>query len=674
MLRQPQSATGATAEGLAGSPDPGSGEPCGCVPSVTPPGDRLEALRAVLLSEVEPIVSLTQLLRLCRDEHPMLWEHHADPHCRARVSAVVAGLADVLPLAGTTAAIDLAGRRAIAAALEGAEDLPPVVFAHAIAELLDERYGHTFTGWFRQRSPYQPSVGDPVPLDTPDLRRITTLTPTAPPWRLANRLDETRRVRLAGAWATQFQVVFDYSAFEALEGIVHEETLVATCHPNRSLLELVLPDDPDEPAFPVEPRDSAAQRRRLEELLERAAAHGATIAVLPELSVTEVLADELEHWVRDPGPIRLLVAGSHHRSGADDPSRRSNRAVTWVRGHHDPLVAEKHSPADRPVIEDITPTGWPEIRIYVGAGGWHLAIAICRDLLNPHAVHALTEAGANLVLAPAMSESLIAFSGPAAQIVGAGQAVVAVANNPADWSASLRSDYGRQPARTLFGHPGFPQLTRQVGAPDPRCGIALLHVGRGTVSWHAAEAATPTSERVAPPPDQPGWVDRLARRTASVRTHRDVPGHGRVAAVLVLLIDGDDGPEVLLTTRAPDLVDYPDQVVFPGGATDATDRGATDTALREAEEEVGLDPQSVHLIGELPTFALDDSDFLVTPILAWSPEPRYVHGINPAEVASVLRVPLRPVAGDGLDELRSAMQVGPMTAAVLDLIVGRLGP
>ena len=79
------------------------------------------------------------------------------------------------------------------------------------------------------------------------------------------------------------------------------------------------------------------------------------------------------------------------------------------------------SPADRPVPEDITPQGWPELRVHVSADGWHLVIAICRDLLNPQAVYALSEVGANLVLVPSMSETLIAFGGPVGQLVGTTQ-------------------------------------------------------------------------------------------------------------------------------------------------------------------------------------------------------------------------------------------------------------
>src|SRR3546814_14355484 len=52
---------------------------CSCVPPLVKPADRLTDLRTMIGEEVEPVVSLTHLLRLCRDEHRVLWEHHADP-------------------------------------------------------------------------------------------------------------------------------------------------------------------------------------------------------------------------------------------------------------------------------------------------------------------------------------------------------------------------------------------------------------------------------------------------------------------------------------------------------------------------------------------------------------------------------------------------------------------
>jgi 8-oxo-dGTP pyrophosphatase MutT (NUDIX family) len=659
---------------------------CSCVPPLTAPADRIATLQRLLASEVEPMVSLTHLLRLCRDEHPTLWEHNADPRCRDRVTTLLTRVVDAMPEPGTASSLGVDARRALSAALTADAAVPPVVVAHALAELLDARYGHGFVDWFRSRSPYQPAVGDPIPLDSPDLRHVTELAPTAPPWRLANRLDETRRVRLAGAWTTQFQVVFDYGLFDVLTGVITADTVLATCHPNHDLAELGLSTEHHEPTFPVEPVDLEDQAQRIDRLLREATDEGASVVVLPELSVTESLAKQLESWVRRPGPLRLLVAGSFHHIDPVDRGQRANRAVAWARGHPAPLIHDKHSPADRPIVEDITPSGWPEVRIHVTADGWHLVIAVCRDLLNPHAVHALSEAGANLVLAPSMSETLLPFGGPVAQLVGSTQAIIAVANNPADWANPDRPDLYNLPGRALFGHPGFAQQTRQVHAPDQRAGVAFLHVGPGRLRWHPSEPDHATHpERPVPIDAAPAWVPLLAQHTTAARQLGNNPVTLRPAAVLVILTAGADGPEVLLTNRAPDLTHYAGQFVFPGGAADAGDRDSIHTALREAREEIGLDPASVHVIGALPALGLPDSAFLVTPILVWSHELRYLHPANPAEVTAVRRVALVPCqttqpwqAGGEAKSDRAAVDaddatnVGVMTSAIIDLLAAYL--
>lgn len=643
------------------------------MPPLTAPSQQLASLQAVVAAEAEPVVVLTHLLRLCRDEHPTLWEHHADPRCRARVEQLMAAVARILPAPGAARSIAPTAGERMAAALMSDPDVPPVVIAHALAELLDTHYGHGFADWFRQRSPYQPAMGDPIPLDQPDLRRVTDLPPTAPPWRLANRLDETRRLRLAGAWATQFRVVFDYSAFDALAGLIGADTIIATCHPNRDLAELGLSSHQRQrPAFPVQPVDPDEQRTRIDRLLSDAIEAGASVVVVPELSVTPALAADLEGWVRRPGPLRLLVAGSFHHTDPRASDRRSNRALAWVRGHAAPLTQDKHSPADRPVIEDITPTGWPEIRVHVAADGWHVVIAVCRDLLNPGAVHALAEAGVNLVLAPSMTEAMVPFGGPVAQLVGTGQALVAVANNPSRWTAD-DGPASPSPARALFGHPGFPQQTRQVHAGDDGPGVALLHVRSGRLRWRASQVPSAPLALAGDGDDVPVWLQALRRHTAAPPS---VPPSVvlRAAAVLVVLADGPAGPEVLLTSRAPDLTHYSDQIVFPGGAADAADAGPVDTATREAREEIGLAPECVHIIGTLPPVGLLASGFLVTPVLAWSPELRFVHRANPAEVAGIHRVPLarwrrhiEPPDG------RGAVVVAPMTTTILDIVAAFLG-
>ena len=666
-----------------------------CVAQLTVPTDRMAALLSAVEHEPEPVVTLTHLLHLCRDEHRLLWERSGDPRIAGAVTSLLAEMADKLPAPGTAAGLEPPVRRALVAALERADGIPPVLIARALAELIDERYCHTFAPWFRRRSPYRPGVGDPVPLDTPDLRQVTEMRSTSPPWRLAHRLDETRHVRMAGEWVVQFRVVFDYSLFDTLAGAIHASTVIATCHPNRDLGEFDLTGGVAGRTFPIRPRDMGRQRIEIDRLIEQATTAGASIVVLPELCLTDQLADGLHEWVRRPGGPQVLVTGSYHQETPvdDAPGRRRNTAVAWVRGYDHPLTHDKYSPADRPVIEDIQPDGWPELRVYVTADGWHMTIAICRDLLNPQAVNALSEAGANLILVPAMSETLMPFGGPVAHLVGTRQAVVAVANNPGEWTDEAHGVTG-QPARALFGHPGLGQQCRLLQPPDPGPGIALLTLRSASITWLPQTRSSPLPLAAAPRSgggsptrhSRPSWLPPLEHRTRQPTSHASGSGdiaQLRPAAVLVLLTDGPSGPSVLLTERAADLTDYPSQLVFPGGAVDAGDRDPVATALREAREEIGLDADSVEVLGLLQPMALPRSGFLVHPVLAWSADPVLTGSVNYAEVAALHQVPLHEIPDWGvLDQTPRLLgttpadgdterpPLGRMTATVVDQLLG----
>ena len=116
---------------------------------------------------------------------------------------------------------------------------------------------------------------------------------------------------------------------------------------------------------------------------------------------------------------------------------------------------------------------------------------------------------------------------------------------------------------------------------------------------------------------------------------------GRQSAVLILFGPGAEGGEdVVLTQRSHSMRSHAGQVSFPGGALDPTDAGPVSAALREAQEEVGLDPAGVEVVAELPALYLPPSDFVVTPVLAWWAEPSPISIIDHLEVARVLRAPL----------------------------------
>nr|WP_035936783.1 CoA pyrophosphatase [Knoellia aerolata] len=115
----------------------------------------------------------------------------------------------------------------------------------------------------------------------------------------------------------------------------------------------------------------------------------------------------------------------------------------------------------------------------------------------------------------------------------------------------------------------------------------------------------------------------------------------RRSAVLVLFGPTDDGGvDVVLTARSRDLRAHPGQVSFPGGRVDPTDAGPVEAALREAHEEVGIEPASVDVVGSMPPLFLTPSGNAVTPVLGWWPTPGSVRVVDPAEVAQVERVRL----------------------------------
>ena len=146
--------------------------------------------------------------------------------------------------------------------------------------------------------------------------------------------------------------------------------------------------------------------------------------------------------------------------------------------------------------------------------------------------------------------------------------------------------------------------------------------------------------------DRPEWWEPLLDRVTEARqddfSRLAVPPEGgRPSAVLILLADSDGhGPDVLLLQRAADMRNHAGQPAFPGGAADPGDRDPAGTALREAAEEVGLDPSSVEVVAQLPQLWIPVSRFVVTPVLAWWRAPHPVAPMQPSEVARVERVPV----------------------------------
>jgi 8-oxo-dGTP pyrophosphatase MutT (NUDIX family) len=127
-------------------------------------------------------------------------------------------------------------------------------------------------------------------------------------------------------------------------------------------------------------------------------------------------------------------------------------------------------------------------------------------------------------------------------------------------------------------------------------------------------------------------------------------GTQRDAAVLVLFSGPPEAPaesglpddaDLLVTVRASTLRHHAGQAAFPGGASDPGDDGPIATALREAQEETGIDVTRLHPLATLERMFIPPSGFHVVPVLAYSPDPGPVAVVDQAETAIVARVPVR---------------------------------
>ena len=124
----------------------------------------------------------------------------------------------------------------------------------------------------------------------------------------------------------------------------------------------------------------------------------------------------------------------------------------------------------------------------------------------------------------------------------------------------------------------------------------------------------------------------------SARYQHLLPADPAWAAVLVPIIDHAAGLTVLLTERAPELRHHAGQISFPGGRVEAGDDGPVAAALREAQEEIGLEPRHVEVLGFLPD-QLIATGFRVTPVVALVATDLALR-VDATEVAAVFEVPL----------------------------------
>jgi 8-oxo-dGTP pyrophosphatase MutT (NUDIX family) len=165
---------------------------------------------------------------------------------------------------------------------------------------------------------------------------------------------------------------------------------------------------------------------------------------------------------------------------------------------------------------------------------------------------------------------------------------------------------------------------------DPRKIPVLLTGDDVEMQVAAPERLTPAGLRrhFASPPV---WTPEL------VKERRFADRAPAPAAVLLPLVMRDC-LSLLLTTRTAHLSTHSGQIAFPGGKIDADDADPTAAALREAQEEIGLPPDHVEVLGQLPQY-VTGTQFFITPVVALV-RPGFVLQPNPHEVDDVFEVPL----------------------------------
>jgi 8-oxo-dGTP pyrophosphatase MutT (NUDIX family) len=145
----------------------------------------------------------------------------------------------------------------------------------------------------------------------------------------------------------------------------------------------------------------------------------------------------------------------------------------------------------------------------------------------------------------------------------------------------------------------------------------------------------------------PTWLRELADTADTMEIpplFRPPASGGRASAVLVLFAEGQNGPDLLLIQRSEGLRLHAGQPAFPGGTIDAADDGPVAAALREAAEEVGVDPSGVEIVGTMPELFIPPTGFRVVPVIAWWRWPGAVSPVDPSEVAAVERVSVSELA------------------------------
>lgn len=182
--------------------------------------------------------------------------------------------------------------------------------------------------------------------------------------------------------------------------------------------------------------------------------------------------------------------------------------------------------------------------------------------------------------------------------------------------------------------PNFDPKTIPV---DSLAGEEAVKPEQLTVAWMRKRFAHP-----------PQWLPEL-----HIEQYRGTRPNGPVpASVLMAIVDRSDGLSLLLTQRADNLSDHPGQISLPGGRAEAFDASPVDTALRETEEEIGLNRSHIEILGCLPDY-VTGSGYHITPVVGLV-HPPFALVPDASEVAEVFEVPLAFLMDGANHERRTA--------------------
>jgi 8-oxo-dGTP pyrophosphatase MutT (NUDIX family) len=194
---------------------------------------------------------------------------------------------------------------------------------------------------------------------------------------------------------------------------------------------------------------------------------------------------------------------------------------------------------------------------------------------------------------------------------------------------------------------------------------AVMDETQAAVAWERLHQRLANSQ----PDHRPEALRISASRDVAVSANlaAKLPARLRHAAVLIALIDAPEAPGILLTVRAAGLRHHAGQIAFPGGVIEAGDAGPAAAAMREAQEEVGLDPDHVTVLGYLADQAVF-TGYRITPVVARIAV-EFVPRLDIGEVRQTFVLPWANLL-DARSERESVHRIGGVDVPVTDLHFG----